>query len=54
MEAFWLWWMEEHYVWSTILTPFLVFIWCIFKEEAGRAVIAFILWMLTTAAAFKQ
>jgi len=36
------WWFDTHYIWSTILTPWLTFIWCIFKGSFWRGVVAFI------------
>lgn len=40
------WWFDEHYIWSTLLTPTVTFAWCIFKGEVIRGVIAF-LWMMS-------
>lgn len=47
IENFFLWWFEEHYILSTIFTPFVVMLWCIFKGEfICRGLIALILFLL--------
>lgn len=46
VEQFFLWWFEEHYIWSTLLTPFLVMLWTIFKGEfIWRGVVACLVWL---------
>ena len=50
------WWFDKHYIWSTILTPFFSFIWCLFNDDASkiRAVIAFILWLFEAGHSHKN
>jgi hypothetical protein len=35
------WWFDEHWVWSTLLTPAITFAWCCFKGEVVRGIVAF-------------
>ena len=37
------WWFDEHWFWSTLLTPMITFAWCVFKGEVLRGVVAFLL-----------
>jgi len=47
IEKFFIWWLEEHYILSTILTPFITMIWCIFKGEfIWRGLAALGIWIL--------
>lgn len=41
-ENFIEWWFENHWFWSTILTPAITFAWCVFKGEVVRGIIAFL------------
>lgn len=51
IDKFFMWWLEEHYIWSTILTPFITFMWCVFKGDATvRAIVAFVIWVIGGAA----
>lgn len=34
------WWLSEHYLLSTIFTPALTLLWCIFKGLVARGLIA--------------
>jgi len=46
IEKFFIWWLEDHYVWSTLLTPFITMIWCIFKGEfIWRGLVAAFVWI---------
>ncbi len=49
IEKFFMWWLEEHYIWSTILTPAMTTLWCIFKDDfLPRGVVACIIWLLAS------
>lgn len=37
------WWFEEHWFWSTLLTPAMTFAWCCFKGLFWRGVVSFLL-----------
>ena len=32
-----MWWFDDHYIWSTILTPKLSLIWAVYVGSVGRA-----------------
>ncbi len=38
------WWFDEHYVWSTLLSPFVTFLWCCFKGLGWRGFSALMIW----------
>ncbi len=41
------WWLDTHYIWSSILTPGLSVLWCIFKGgSVMRAIICTALFLL--------
>lgn len=37
------WWFEEHWFWSTLLTPMFTFAWACFKGLFWRGVVSFLL-----------
>lgn len=37
-----LWWLDEHYIASTIFTPGITLAWCFYKGLILRGIIAFI------------
>ena len=43
MNDFILWWFDNHWFWSTLLTPAITFAWCVFKGEVIRGIFAFLL-----------
>jgi len=46
------WWFTQHYIWSTLLTPKLTFIWAIYKSLMVRGTVAFFLAFITVV--FKE
>jgi len=34
------WWFAEHWIWSTILTPWTTAVWCIFTDNGWRFIVA--------------
>lgn len=54
IDKFFMWWLEDHYILSTLLTPFITMIWCIFKGEAlWRGLAAAFVWVFFTSNASK-
>jgi hypothetical protein len=48
IEQFFMWWLNDHYILSTIFTPFLTLIWCIFTDNfLFRGLIALILYVVS-------
>ena len=43
MTDFLTWWFDVHWFWSTVLTSTMTFVWCIWKGEVVRGVVAFLL-----------
>jgi hypothetical protein len=39
------WWFEQHWFWSTVLSPGASAVWSIYMEQTGRAVVATVLWI---------
>lgn len=37
------WWLDKHYIWSTVLTPEIVLAWAFYKGLVGRGIAAFLL-----------
>jgi hypothetical protein len=54
MEKFFMWWLEEHYILSTIFTPLITMLWCIFKGEfVWRGLVAMFIWLLADGKASR-
>jgi len=55
IEQFFTWWFTDHYILSTLFTPFFVMIWTIFKGTFfPRGLIAIIIWLFFSGASVRK
>lgn len=48
------WWFATHWIWATVLTPGMSFLYALFTEQTGWAWVCALWWLVIAAAKRKD